>query len=184
MVVNTTCIISLKHAGKIYMGGDAAINSSDSWLQATSMHPKIWKDGNILMGVGGKQRISQLMRLFKAPAITGDAFDYLLSTYLPKMISYLDSQRVIKTNDDDGMICMDATILIGLLGRIFKIDSGFAITEYPAYAVIGANAEVALGSLYSSGNHGVHPMNRINEALHAVLDHCASVREPFTVLEM
>ncbi|MCK9570424.1 hypothetical protein M0R72_15865 [Candidatus Pacearchaeota archaeon] len=179
-----TCIISLKHAGKIYMGGDAAINSSDSWLQPTSMHPKIWKDGSILVGVGGKQRISQLMQIFKSPAITWDAFDYLQNTYLPTMITYLDGNRVIKTNNEDGMISMDATILIGLAGRIFKIDSGFAITEYPEYTAIGANAEVALGSLYASGNHGVHPENRINEALHAVLDQCASVREPFTIFEI
>jgi ATP-dependent protease HslVU (ClpYQ) peptidase subunit len=178
-----TCIIILKHADKIYMGGDAAINSSDSWLQPASMHPKIWKDGSILIGVGGKQRISQLLRLFKAPAITGDAFDYLQNEYLPKMIPYLETKRVIKTNNDDGMISMDATILIGLAGRIFKIDSSFAITEYPEYVAIGANAEVALGSLYSSENHGVRPENRVNEALHAVLHHCASVREPFTILE-
>ncbi|MFA6372729.1 MAG: hypothetical protein WCW68_08895 [Methanothrix sp.] len=178
-----TCIIGLKHAGKIYMGGDAAINSSDSWLQPALMHPKIWKDGSILIGVGGKQRISQLLQQFKSPAITGDAFDYLQNAYLPKMIAYLDGHLVIKTNNDDGMISMDATILIGLLGRIFKIDSSFAITEYPEYAAIGVNAEVALGSLYSSGNHGVHPENRINEALQAVLHHCASVREPFTILE-
>jgi hypothetical protein len=91
---------------------------------------------------------------------------------------------VIKTNNEDGMISMDATILIGLLGRIFKIDSSFAITEYPEYAAIGANNEVALGSLYSSGNHGVHPENRMDEALHAVLEQCASVREPFTILEI
>lgn len=166
------------------MGGDAAINSSDSWLQATSMHPKIWKDGGILVGVGGKQRISQLMRLFKAPAIVGDAFDYLQNEYLPKMIAYLETTRVIKTDNEDGMISIDATILIGSLGRIFKIDSGFAITEYPEYAAIGANNEVAIGSLYSTGNRGIHPMNRINEALHAVLDQCASVREPFTILEI
>lgn len=179
-----TCIIILKHAAKIYIGGDAAINSSDSWLQPTSMHPKIWKDGSILIGVGGKQRISQLMQLFKAPAIVGDAFEYLQNVYLPTMISYLDGDRVIKTNNEDGMISMDATILMGLLGRLFKIDSSFAITEYPEYAAIGANNEVALGSLYSSGNHGAHPENRINEALHAVLDHCASVKEPFTMLEI
>jgi hypothetical protein len=166
------------------MGGDSAINSSDSWLQATSMHPKIWKDGSILVDVGGKQRISQLLQIFRAPAIIGDAFDYLQKDYLPKMIAYLDGHRVIKTDNEDGMISMDATILIGVAGRIFKIDSGFAITEYPEYAAIGANNEVALGSLYSSGNHGVHPENRINEALHAVLDHCASVREPFTILEI
>jgi hypothetical protein len=124
------------------------------------------------------------MRLFKAPAITGDAFDYLQKDYLPKMIAYLDGHRVIKTDNEDGMIGMDATILIGLLGRIFKIDSSFAITEYPEYAAIGANNEVALGSMYSSGNHGVHPENRINEALQAVLHHCASVREPFTMLKI
>jgi ATP-dependent protease HslVU (ClpYQ) peptidase subunit len=180
-----TCIISLKHNGKIYMGGDAAINSSDTWLQATSMHPKIWKDGSILIGVGGKQRISQLMQLFRAPAITGDAFEYLQMEYLPKMISYLEGHRVIKTNNEDGMISMDATILIGLLGRIFKIDSGFAITEYSEYAAIGANNEVALGALYSSGRHGIlQPPERIYEALYAVLHQCASVREPFTILEI
>jgi len=177
-----TCIIGLKHAGKICLGGDAAINSSDSWLQPSSMHPKIWQDGSILIGVGGKQRISQLLQQFKAPATMGDAFDYLQNEYLPKMIAYLETHRVIKTDNDDGMISMDATILIGMLGRIFKIDSSFAITEYPEYAAIGANNEVALGSLYSSGNRGAHPENRINEALHAVLDQCASVREPFTIL--
>lgn len=182
-----TCIISLKHADKIYMGGDAAINSSDSWIQPASMRPKIWKDGSILIGVGGKQRISQLIQQFEAPVYAHpalvDLYKYLQNEYVPALISYLDAARVIKPNNDDGMISMDATILIGVAGRLFKIDSGFAITEYPEYAAIGANNEVALGSLYSSGNHGVHPMNRINEALHAVLDHCASVREPFTILE-
>jgi ATP-dependent protease HslVU (ClpYQ) peptidase subunit len=184
-----TCIVGLVHEGKVYMGADSAINSADSWLQPQSMRPKIWVAGYMLVGVGGKQRISQLIQQFEAPAYSHpafeDVFDYLLDEYVPHLIEYLDAARVIKTNDEDGMICMDATILIGLLGRLFKIDSSFAITEYPDYAAIGANAEVALGSLYQSSRHDIlHPAGRIGNALDAVLHHCASVREPFTILEI
>jgi hypothetical protein len=182
-----TCIIGLVHEGKVFMGGDAAISSSDSWLQPASMRPKIWKAGCMLIGVGGKQRISQLIQKFEAPhyAVIGDAYEHLLNDYVPKLISHLGKERVIKTNEDDGMICMDATILIGLLGRLFKIDSSFAITEYPDYAAVGANNEVALGSLYQSSCHDIlHPAGRIGNALDAVLYHCASVREPFTILEI
>lgn len=181
-----TCVVGLVHEGKVFMGADAAINSADSWLQPQSMRPKIWKDGRILLGVGGKQRISQLMQQFRAPAITGDAFDYLQNEYIPKLISYLDAARVIKNNEDDGMICMDATILIGFLGRQFKIDSSFAITEYPDYAAIGANAEVALGVLWVFRMHETAsiPTDVIEYALTAVHHHCASVRRPFTILEI
>jgi hypothetical protein len=180
-----TCIIGLVHEGKVYMGADAAINSADSWLQPQSMRPKIWKDGRILLGVGGKQRISQLVQEFSGQAITGDAYNYLVREYIPKLVSYLGKAGVTKTNDEDGMVCMDATILIGLLGRLFKIDSSFAITEYSDYAAIGANAEVALGALYSSGCHDeLHQAGRIGQALDAVLYHCASVRQPFTILEI
>jgi ATP-dependent protease HslVU (ClpYQ) peptidase subunit len=184
-----TCIVGLVRDGKVYMGGDAAISSSDSWLQPQSMRPKIWNTRYMIIGVGGKQRIAQLIQQFPAPAYTRpasmDGFDYLLYEYIPHLIEYLDAARVIKTNDEDGMVCMDATVLIGLRGRLFKIDSGFAITEYPDYAAIGANAEVALGALYSSGRQDkLHPPGRIGEALDAVLHHCASVREPFTILEI
>jgi hypothetical protein len=155
------------------MGGDAAINSADSWLQAASMRPKIWKEEGLLVGVGGKQRISQLIRQFRAPEIIGDAFDYLLNDYLPELISGLDGERVIKTNIEDGMVCMDATILIALLGRLFKIDS------------IGANNEVALGVLYAFKTSLIGaPRSQIEVALGAVLHHCASIREPFTILEI
>ena len=183
-----TCIVGLVHDGKVFMGADAAINSADSWLQPQSMRPKIWKRcrcTDMLVGVGGKQRISQLVQKFEPPSppILADVYEYLVNEYVPKLISYLDSARVIKNNEDDGMICMDATILIGLLGRLFKIDSSFAITEYLDYAAIGANAEVALGVLYATSLLG-SPIDRIQMALDAVLHHCASVREPFTILEI
>ena len=169
------------------MGGDAAINNADSWLQPTSLHPKIWKDGNIIVGVGGKQRIAQLVHQFKAPAITGDAYEYLRDRYIPGLYLHLCDSFVIKTCDEDGMVCMDATILIGLMGRLFKIDSSFAITEYPEYAAIGANNEVALGALYASdflNYENSNPTGRIELALYAVLNQCASIREPFTYLEL
>lgn len=171
------------------MGADAAINSADSWLQPQSMRPKIWKDASLLIGVGGKQRISQLIQQFEFPYTENwtNAYEYLQEAYVPKLISYLDEERVIKNNEDDGMICMDATILIGLLGRLFKIDSSFAITEYPDYVAIGANAEVALGALWVFKRlnwENYNPKDQIEHALSAVHQHCASVRRPFTILEI
>jgi hypothetical protein len=82
--------------------------------------------------------------------------------------------------------------LMGVYGRLFRVDYDFQVSErLGEYVAIGSGESQAEGSLFTSGlicdaDAGVMigPVDRINMALHAAQAHTAYVREPWVIMAM
>ena len=75
-----TCIIGIEHGGKVYMGGDSA--GTIGWTSRPLSIPKVFKKQNMLIGVSGTMRETQLLQYeLSLPHKEADSpFIYLIYT--------------------------------------------------------------------------------------------------------
>ncbi len=116
------------------------------------------------IGFTGSYRVGQQLQYAVLPAPGKNLMSHLVLNIVPAV-------RSIAGDDMD-------QILVGCAGRLFKIDSDYAVAEYDHYAAAGGGEAYALGRLH--GSLGA-PELRVLAALEAAQAHCAGVRGPFFV---
>jgi len=158
-----TCVVALVTQGGSYIGSDS-ITVEESGLYGLALSPKVARFKNTLVGFAGSWKVGQ------------EAFR-LLSTManpLPELFI-----KRFKTEYNNWAILMVSE------GRVYEVNEDMAIVEVRpskegTYASIGTGAAVALGSLYTDHID----KSSVMTALRAAEAHVASVRRPFTVLEI
>ena len=176
-----TCIVGIKKGGVVYMGGDSIqIDSKDD--VGITVHPKVFKVGDFLVGSCGGVRQRQLMQYTFRPALTGDNYvsdmDYMVRAFIPGL------QRCFKEGDyDPGE--NGPTFLVGFKGHIYIVGPGFHVLEFENdYVALGTGQPYACGSLHTTDANLSEwtPEDRIRKALSAAEHHNAGVRGPFTII--
>jgi hypothetical protein len=180
-----TCIVGLVDNGNIIMGSDSLI-STNGWEVSLLAQPKIFRLGEMLIGVAGKLRLLQLVEHeLKLPDIgNGESpMHYMISGFVPALMQLLEKAGFIEI--ESGTKRMDGNLIIGFRGHLFTIAIDFAVQEdLHGYDVIGGCSH-ALGSLYTSERAvGMTPKGRVMMALSAAECFDASIREPFHILEL
>lgn len=172
-----TCIAGVVSNGKVWIGGDSAGVNDAGDLQLRK-DPKVFKNGEYLIGVSGSWRVNQAIKFYKMEHILpegGDAFKHMVKVFLPT-IQYL-ARDVEK----------DFELLVGFRGRLFHIYGLSQVSEEMAdYAACGSGAQVARGALFSSFESeefsGANsPEDRLTTALRAAERFCSGVRGPFVI---
>jgi ATP-dependent protease HslVU (ClpYQ) peptidase subunit len=170
-----TCIVGIAKSGVVYLGGDSASSTPDgeSFLPK---RPKVFLRGEMAIGVSGNGRVNNLLRYkLTIPPLTTDSERYLIVDFVEALKSLLKEEG---RKDDELM--EDSFLLVGLRGRLFTIDNTFQVSEMTDdYEAIGSGAQIARGSLYTTGALGLQPRQRLRIALEAAQFHNAFVREPF-----
>lgn len=178
-MVGVTCVVALKHKGKVYMGADSC--SFEESLSLPVRTPKIARFGPVLIGQAGDWRPLQVLRYetqLPLPTRRKDAFDYVAGTLIPAMREAF--KKAGTAGSKDGLDTQPSDFLVGLAGRILYIED-FQVTEpvEPFWAV-GSGSKVALGAMFVS--HGQSdPRKRILAALGASSRFTPSVCAPFVV---
>jgi ATP-dependent protease HslVU (ClpYQ) peptidase subunit len=180
-----TCIVGLVHAGGVTLGADSQTTSG--WVHTTmadSLH-KVFRVADMLIGSTGTARMSQLVQY--ALSKPEHPADMECVTYL--VTHFADAVRdCLKTGGyaikDKEQEMHDGSLLIGYRGRLFSLDTHFAINEVAdGYYAIGSGQEVALGSMHTSDRMGdlLSPEKRVTWALEAAATFSNGVGGPFVI---
>lgn len=178
-----TCIVGIVEGGKVWIGGDSALSDMDTHELIACSNQKVFRVGEMLIGVSGSARVS-------------DALRYQLD--MPRHPRRMELGRFMRTlfvdavrdalrkagtlQQHQGVEGCDANLLVGYRTRLFVIEGDLHIHEaIDDYAAIGSGGAVANGAM--SVSQGVQTRKRIIAALGAAERYTVSVRRPFYVLE-
>jgi hypothetical protein len=187
-----TCIVALIDGNKVYMGGDAAASDDKSGLIFQRTDPKVFKVGQYGIGFVDSFRMGQILQYsWTPPKYTPTKGNKNLDKFL--RTKFVDSVKEafkdhgygnFGAGTEDGDIGGIFLISVAGTGRIFSMDTDFHIAEADVmYMAEGAGAELALGSLFSTGTIRL-PRKRVRTALEAASKFNMSVRPPFTIIEV
>ena len=159
----------------MWLGGDSAAtgdeDSEDVW---PSSEPKVWRQGDCMIGVAGDGRVASLIRHTMAvPALPDDMAP---AQYMTD--EFVESLRDVLVDNGSGLDETDVLVAVG--GGLFVIDDEYDVTPpLDPYIAIGTGAPVALGSLYSTPY--LTARRRLGKALRAAERFCISVQGPFVI---
>ena len=169
-----TCIVGLVSKGKVYIGADSL--GSDGFTQQIRKEPKVFKNGDFLIGCTSSFRMIDLLKWkFNPPTVKDDNLHKFMVT------DFVDAVRTLFVDNGYNITSDDwrsGCFLVGLKGRLFSIESDFQVYEQDFHAV-GSGAYHALGSLYTSKKNS--PFKDIEKALETAEHFVTSVGRPFII---
>lgn len=164
------------------MGGDSASVSNGYDLTVTR-NPKVFKLGDLLIGVAGSRRWLDLLRSWldlPTPETDEDGLRYMLRVANGMCDLASEYGRFSKKEPEE----IEAGTLVGCHGRLFYIDGHFAVLE-PAdgFMAMGSGDQVAHGVLYAYKQtvRSPLPTEAVGLALQAAERFSAGVRGPFVI---
>jgi ATP-dependent protease HslVU (ClpYQ) peptidase subunit len=178
-----TAIAAVVDGGKVWMGADSALSDMHTHELRIVTNQKIFKLGEMLLGVAGSPRVGDALRfqlvMPKHPKRM-DAAKFLRTHFVDAMRDVLKKAGTLSLQF--GVEEMDASVIIGYRGRLFVVEGDMHVHEWPTdYAAVGSGGAVACGAL--SVSSGVPGRKRLLAALSAAERFTISVRRPFYVLE-
>lgn len=171
-----TCIVGIVHGASVWIGCDSM--ASGEYVKAPLVAPKVFRVGDMLIGVCGTVRGRDVIEFAGTPdrpeSMTGDR-EYLIRTYVPHLRQAMKESGMLSI--DDGIEEYYGAMLIGYRERLYVLDSDFSIMEHERWAV-GSGSEYALGSLFSTTGD---PQKRIRQALNAAVEFSPTCGPPFHI---
>jgi len=177
-----TCIVAIKHKGKIYMGGDSAGCYPGTDRLVSLKTPKLFRNGEFLIGIENSLRMGQLLNFSFCPPKRPSKMskDKFMSTSFMDAVRQCFRKGGYQSKNDEQEI--GGNFIVGYQGNIYLAEGDYNIhTRRDSYATIGSGSEVALGALYVNQNHYDDPELRIREALSAAEKFNLTVRRPFII---
>ena len=171
---NVTCIVGLVHKGKVYIGADSL--GSNGFTQSSRKEPKVFKNGEFLIGCTSSFRMIDLLKWkFNPPTVKDENLHKFMVTEFVDSVRklFVDNGYCI-TNGDWESGCF----LVGVKGKLFSIESDFQVYEQEYYSA-GSGTHHAMGSLYTSKRNS--PVKDIEKALEAAEHFVTSVKRPFVI---
>lgn len=174
-----TCIVGLVDKGRVYIGGDSA-GSSSNWQITVRSDPKVFRNGDFLMGFTSSFRMGQLLAHSLKPPRRNpddDVFSFMVTGFIDAVRSCLKEGGFAEKNNEAER---GGTFIVGYSGRLFQIHGDYQVSESSVnFDACGCGAEVALGAM--AATEGQKPEARIKIALAAAEQFSAGVRGPFHV---
>lgn len=174
-----TCIAALVSNGEVFMASDSM--HSDSYTEEYSKFPKVFKNNSsnipFIIGYTTSTRMGQIIqygfeppRKYKDVTIEQYLFDFV--NELKCVFEDHGFKRVDPEGEDAG-----GTFLLGIFGRLFKVQSDFSILELDHYGAVGSGADVAKGVLWHAHNYSEEndSVEIVTRAVLAATDHCSGV---------
>lgn len=185
-----TCIVGFRHAQGIIVGGDSA--GSDGYVIQRNVRPKVFKNGEFLIGYTTSFRMGQVLEFDLHPPVVPPGEDPLTSMvarFIPEVRKALKESGFaeVENNQETGGV-----FLVAFRGRLFAVQRDFSVLEaMDGYDACGSGEEYALGALHSVMPPGYFPGTASSQtaraavvrALEAAAHFNPGVRGPFTILD-
>ncbi len=178
-----TVIVGIVEGTQVWMGSDS--QASDDSRTFVMQQPKIverraggkWQ---LLMGTAGSIRVAQIIEILPLPKLgwRPDAYQFMLGLAESIRLSLRDRGAGGEANGEQWG---EFNLLAAVAGRLFVIQSDYAVIECSPYAAIGSGEYYALGSLYATKDWGLRPETRLLEALAAAEHFDPHCGRPFHV---
>ncbi len=174
-----TCIVGLIDGEDVYLGGDSAVTVGNEITP--QRQPKVFRNGEFLLGSSGSARIKQLLCYSFTPPkrpFAKDLESYMATDFLNALRRcFKDAGLARKISEEESYY---GSVLIAYRGRLFHLGSNYSMHEaHYGYDAIGNGSEIAKGALYAT--RSLPPRERITLALEAAAEHVHYVRPPFTI---
>lgn len=180
-----TAIVGIVEKNVVYMGGDSAGVSAETFSLVARKDPKVFKNGPFIMGFTSSFRMGQILQYTFAPPEHpyGMSVDMYMNTIFIDTVRYYLKEcgyARIRENRESG-----GNFLVGYGGKLFNIESDFQVgIPVRNYDAAGCGHDLCLGSLHATEKLNIPPKKRIKMALEAAETFSAGVRRPFNILSM
>ncbi len=182
-----TCIAGAIKGSDVWIGADAVSIHYESAARVNTQ-AKVFQVGEFLIGSCGTLRVQQIIRyLFTPPTVESDIMAYMIKVFVPAL------RTAIKDNggeilDPSGNSQLDGRYLIAVRGRLFEVDSSYAIFESKVnYAAVGRADQEALAAMFTATSlmgGDITPEKIVERGLLAAVEFDTSIRPPFTILKL
>lgn len=174
-----TVIVGLKDDKGIYIGSDSRITIGN--IMGDLIEPKIFKVGDIIMGISGTYDNDQLIRYsMELPSNTENIspLRYLISVFIPAIKKCLiDGGKDLQNLEDVGMILI-------YKNRVFEVDASLSIIETTDdFVTIGSGADIARGALYATADIQ-DSRKRVEMAIEAAIEYDFNCGHPIEIQEI
>lgn len=182
-----TCIAGAIKGSEVWIGGDSVAEQGYGAARV-STQAKVFQVGEFLIGAAGALRIQQIIRyLFTPPTVEADLMTYMVRAFVPALRTAI-KENGGEVTQDDGSTAVNGRYLIGVRGRLFEIDSSYAVYEAKAsYAAIGCADQEALAAMFTATSlmaGDITPKQIVERGLLAAVEFDTSIRQPFTILKL
>jgi len=177
-------VVGIIEGNKIYMGADSAGTEPTTLAQVSCATPKIYKEGNFIIGTVGSFRGMQLIQNYLdiegRGDIIPDATPYEIISGLVedmrKIFIDYGYTKIVDGRENGGHF------LIGYRNTLFLVQPEYDIT-IPAYSyyAIGNGDVAAFGVLYATREMGMTPEARLTVCLEAAQEFNGAVRAPWVI---
>lgn len=173
-----TCIVGIVEKKKVIIGGDSAAMSDIS--VTTRRDVKVFKKGAFVFGCTSSYRMIQLIQYsFIPPKINKELHEYMCTSFVDELKRCFEKGGYLqKYTDGDEK---GGTFLVGVKGRLFKIQDDFQVSENAdGVDACGCGEPYALGHLFATKTGDA--ASRALFALRCAEYYCIGVRGPFVIV--
>jgi ATP-dependent protease HslVU (ClpYQ) peptidase subunit len=182
-----TCIAAaVEENGTVWMGGDSGLNSGECSLQTAL--PKVFCNGDFLIGVSGTSRLSQIIRnVFVPPEVKQSPEAYFVKDFVAVLRECLrEHGGECKNEEDEGPeTVMDGRVLVGYKDWLVSIDGSYGVCVLATpFQAIGSGAMEARAAMLTAWKLLPKPISGervVKLALEAAAEFDGNIRPPFTI---
>ena len=161
-------LIAIKDKSRIVVGVDTRMSSGPSYMDSYKQRPKAYHMDNkrtVIVGGVGNIGLVDVMKIIidnHMPKIDMIDRSYIVKFIIPELINDI---KVYSMEDKECR--MDGELFLGIKDRAYTIHSNYTVEEVESYVAIGSGMDVAIGSLFTSGQFITDPESRIAIAVQA-----------------
>lgn len=178
-----TCIAAaVNHeTGEFVMGGDSAASSSEAVL--TSRMPKVFQNGEFVIGTAGSIRWQQMMTVMDFPRVKKNAnLDRYMAIDFPQRLRHA-AHDLGCLEEHDNVSIAEGYFLVALRGRIWRIQPNFDSFEVEdGLVAVGSGEPYALGAMKAIASNTTDLRTIVEGALLVAEYYSPHVRGPFTLI--
>ena len=181
-----TCIAGAIKGSEVWIGADAVATQNGAARMLAQA--KVFQVAEFLIGTSGSLRVLQIVRyLFTPPPVEGDITSYMVKAFVPALRALI-KENDGEVTDENGDKLLNGKYLIAVRGRLFEIDSTYAVLEAKApYAAIGCADQEALAAMFTAISllgGDINPEDLVKRGLLAAVEFDTNIRQPFTILKL
>lgn len=174
-----TCIVGIQHKRRVVIAGDSA--GVAGYSITVRADQKVFERDGYIFGFTSSFRMGQILRydaeLPALPRRSDDLDAFMVREFVPALRTAFEKAGWLRKAHE---VQTGGTFLVGLLGRLFVVDSDFQIGRaVDGYMAVGCGDDLALGVLHATRAGGWGPEIRARMALEAAAHHNAGVCGPF-----
>lgn len=183
-----TCIVGLKHGGKVYIGGDSIGFCPSTYAKTVRADEKVFHNGEFIFGFTTSFRMGQILRYSFTPPprleTTASDMEYLVTTFIPAVIQAFETHG-FSTSDNGAKT--GGQFLLGYRGELYCIFSDYQVSRpVIPYDAVGCGEDLAKGALHVllSLPNGLTGEEIVGAAIKAAAEHSAGVSDPVKIVQI